>query len=305
MNAPSRNPEFAGTTHDLETILARFRIGVWEWDAAADSVRWDATVREIYGLGRDDAVSYAFWAAAIHPEDREAAEAAVFRTVREGDNFEIAYRVVRPDGLVRIVRSAGAAARLADGRIHRIIGITRDVTDAQDISSETARQHELLRLNERRLRLLVESVPDHAMYALDPGGRVSSWNLGAKRMKGYRAQEILGEDFACFFTREDVADGVPAAALAEARRVGEYKAEGLRVRKDGSRFWAGVAIVALRDGDDTFAGFAKITRDLTERLAEEEYRRLIVEASPNGMILVDEDGRVTFANSAAEKMFGV
>jgi PAS domain S-box-containing protein len=183
-------------------------------------------------------------------------------------------------------------------------GINWDVTEAHALISDRARQHDLLRLSEQRFRLLVEGIPDHAFYALDTAGMVNSWNKGAERLKGYRAEEIIGEHFSRFFTSEDLAIKHPSHVLSEAARIGEYVTEGWRVRKDGSRFWAGVTIHALRDPIDGLIGFAKITRDLTDRIAQEEHRRLIVEAAPNGMLLVDEWGYITFANSAAEKIFG-
>jgi len=113
--------------------------------------------------------------------------------------------------------------------------------------------------------LLVRSVVDYAIYMLNPEGRVTSWNAGAQRIKGYRADEITGEHFSKFYTAEDRAKGVPEAALRAARDTGRYEAEGWRMRKDGTRFWASVLIDSIRDDDGNLIGFAKVTRDMTEK----------------------------------------
>jgi PAS domain S-box-containing protein len=116
-----------------------------------------------------------------------------------------------------------------------------------------------------RYRLLVEAVTDYAIYMLDPAGIVTSWNPGAQRFKGYQAAEIVGEHFSRFYTEEDRAAGIPAHALKTAATTGKFEAEGWRVRKDGSRFWAWVVIDPIRSPSGDIVGYAKITRDLTER----------------------------------------
>jgi PAS domain S-box-containing protein len=122
-----------------------------------------------------------------------------------------------------------------------------------------------------RFRLLVEAVSDYAIYMLDPNGIVSSWNAGAERIKGYKASEILGQSFANFYEPADRTAGIPQRVLEIAARDGKFQAEGWRVRKDGSRFWAFVIIDAIYDNGELI-GFAKITRDLTERREAEEGR---------------------------------
>jgi PAS domain S-box-containing protein len=122
-------------------------------------------------------------------------------------------------------------------------------------------------------RLLVSSALDYAIFALDPTGHVLSWNLGAERIKGYAAHEIIGRHFSTFYPREAAESGFPQYELEEATRVGRFEDEGWRVRKDGSQFWANVVITALRDDDGRLVGFAKVTRDLTERRAAEEQNR--------------------------------
>ena len=141
-------------------------------------------------------------------------------------------------------------------------------------------EHEkALRESEQRFRLLVEAVQDYAIFMLDPQGRVSSWNFGAERIKGYKASEIIGEHFSRFYPAEDVESGKPARELEIATRDGRVEDEGWRVRKDGSNFWANVVITALKDESGRLVGFAKVTRDFTERVRtqqalEESQRKL-------------------------------
>lgn len=116
----------------------------------------------------------------------------------------------------------------------------------------------------RQLELLIMGVVDYAIYMLDPNGNIASWNSGGARIKGYDAEEVIGRHFSIFYTEEDVAAGVPQAALARAAQTGQFDAEGWRVRKDGTRFWASVVIDAIRE-DGELLGFAKVTRDITER----------------------------------------
>jgi PAS domain S-box-containing protein len=116
-----------------------------------------------------------------------------------------------------------------------------------------------------RYRLLIDAVTDYAIYMLDPNGRIASWNPGARRLKGYEEAEILGQHFSRFYTEEDRAAGLPARALAAAAEDGKFEGEGWHVRKDGSRFWANVIIDPIRNPAGQLVGYAKVTRDLTER----------------------------------------
>jgi PAS domain S-box-containing protein len=130
-----------------------------------------------------------------------------------------------------------------------------------------------LRASEEQFRMLVQGVTDYAIFMLDPKGFVANWNAGAARIKGYAAEEIIGRHFSQFYTKEDRHDGAPERALETARQTGKYEAEGWRVRKDGTQFLANVVIDAIHDGTGRLIGFAKITRDLTERRAAEEQLR--------------------------------
>jgi PAS domain S-box-containing protein len=161
-------------------------------------------------------------------------------------------------------------------------------------------------------RLLVESVHDYAIFALDTGGHILTWNAGAERIKGYKADEIIGRHLSVFYTPEGIATRKPWHGLEIAARDGSVEDEGWRVRKDGSRFWANVVITALRDESGTLVGFAKVTRDLTERRAaeqtlrssEERYRLLIENVRDYGIFSLDLHGRIVSWNAGAQRISG-
>jgi len=167
-----------------------------------------------------------------------------------------------------------------------------------------------LHRSERNFALLVGSVVDYAIFMLDPQGMVTSWNAGAERIKGYSAEEIIGTHFSRFYTPEDCARGMPATVLDTARREGRYNAEGWRVRKDGSRFWASVVIDPIID-HGALVGFAKVTRDVTERMEAEaalvESERLargVIDTALDGFVQLDEGGLIVQWNPRAEALFG-
>ena len=162
-----------------------------------------------------------------------------------------------------------------------------------------------LRRSEELFRLLVEGVREYAIFMLDPGGRIASWNEGAQRIKGYRAEEIIGKHFSTFYTEEDIERGHPEEELRIAAEEGRYAEEGLRVRRDGSRFLASVLITALRDEAGNLRGFSKVTRDITARREAEQalrssLRRLAdLKAALDESAIVaitDQHGKITYVN---------
>src|SRR6202012_4964929 len=166
--------------------------------------------------------------------------------------------------------------------------------------------------SEDRYRLLIEAITDYAIYMLDPLGRVTSWNPGARRFKGYEAEEIIGQHFSTFYTEAERAQNVPAVVLEEAARTGRAEREGWRVRKDGTQFWAHVIIDAIRSPEGALVGFAKITRDLTERRAaeaklresQEQFRLLVQGVTDYAIYMLDVDGLVVSWNSGAQRIKG-
>jgi PAS domain S-box-containing protein len=174
------------------------------------------------------------------------------------------------------------------------------------------RDTEALRASEERLRLMIEAVGDYAIFNLDTDGTIRTWNLGAERLKGYNAREILGQHFSVFYTDEDRARRHPESELERARVDGRYEEEGWRVRKDGTQFWANVVLTALFDREGRHVGFTKVTRDFTERRAaldslrqSEERLRLLVESVKDYAIyMLDRNGCIATWNSGAENIKG-
>jgi PAS domain S-box-containing protein len=186
-----------------------------------------------------------------------------------------------------------------------------------DFGESSRRTREVLRQSEERFRLLVEGVKDYAIFMLDPDGYITTWNLGAQRIKGYEAEEIIGEHFSIFYTDEDIERGHPDEELRIAAADGSYEEEGPRVRKDGSTFWANVVITALRDEDGDLRGFAKVTRDITERREAEVRERLLIrekaaleraadtlESISDAFFAVDRGWCFTYVNNKAEELWG-
>jgi PAS domain S-box-containing protein len=166
--------------------------------------------------------------------------------------------------------------------------------------------------DEDRYRLLVDSITDYAIYMLDENGYVTSWNPGARRFKGYESPEIIGQHFSRFYTDEDQKRGLPALALNAARENGRFEGEGWRVRKDGTRFWVNVVIDPIIDANGDLVGFAKVTRDLTERKSaedtlrksEEQFRLLIHSVTDYAIYMLSPEGIITNWNAGAERIKG-
>ncbi|AMO76184.1 hybrid sensor histidine kinase/response regulator [Pseudomonas citronellolis] len=202
------------------------------------------------------------------PADREAGlpERALATAAREGRYESEGWRLHR-DGSTFWAHVVMDAVRDDSGELLGYVKITRDRTAQHETE-------QALRRSEEQFRLLVNGVSDYALYMLEPDGRVASWNSGAQRIKGYRPEEIVGRHFSCFYTVEDCNDGVPERSLNIALAEGRYEEERLQVRKDGSRFWANLVIDPVHDEAGTLLGFAKITRDITDkRYAQEELER--------------------------------
>ncbi|MGY4629083.1 PAS domain S-box protein [Bradyrhizobium sp. USDA 4486] len=203
------------------------------------------------------------------PEDREKGlPSRALATAAETGRFASEGWRVRKDGSRFWALVVLDAIRDEEGRLVGFAKVTRDITERQQAHSD-------LLESERRYRRLVEAVVDYAIFQLDPSGNVATWNPGAERIKGYRPEEIIGRHFSAFYTPEDLERGVPKAALAEATEKGRFEAEGWRMRKDGTRFWASVVIDRITDESGAIIGFAKVTRDLTERKqAQDELQRV-------------------------------
>jgi PAS domain S-box-containing protein len=219
---------------------------------------WNPGARRFKGYEAEEIIGDHF-SKFFTDEDREAQlPAKALRIAAAEGKFESEGWRVRKDGTRFWASVVIDPVRDPSGELIGFAKITRDITDKKQ--AERA-----LHASEERFRMLVQGVRDYAIYLLDPQGVITNWNAGASAIKGYSADEIIGQHFSQFYTTEDRERGEPARALATARREGKYEKEAWRLRKDGTRFWASVVIDPIHDDDGEFIGFAKITRDMTER----------------------------------------
>src|SRR6476661_4893467 len=266
---------------------------------------WNAGAERIKGFQTDEIVGQHF-SRFYTQEDRMAGlPEQVLETARREGKFEGEGWRVRKDGSRFWASVVVDAIKDESGEVIGFAKITRDMTE------QRAAQQALLEA-ERRFRILVQGVTDYAIYMLDPEGRVTNWNAGAQRIKGYAPEEIIGQHFSQFYTPEDFDAGVPKRALETARKTGRYEAEGWRVRKDGRHFWASVVIDAIKDDDGKLIGFAKITRDMTDKReaqqalleVERRFRVLVQGVTDYAIYMLDPEGRVTNWNAGAQRIKG-
>jgi PAS domain S-box-containing protein len=266
---------------------------------------WSLGAQRIKGYSREEIIGKHF--SVFYPQaeiDRGWPQRELREAERVGRFEDEGWRV-RRDGSLFWASVVITAIKDDDGKLLAFSKVTRDLTDRMI-------NEERLRSSEERFRMLVENVQDYAIFLLTPEGHVATWNVGAQRIKGYAASEIIGKHFSIFYTPESIATGWPQRELQEATRLGRFEDEGWRLRKDGSRFWANVVITALFDAMGELRGFSKITQDLTERRAHEErvrqseerFRLLLEGIEDYAIFLLDPEGRVTSWNTGAQKMTG-
>jgi PAS domain S-box-containing protein len=231
---------------------------IYMLDPGGHVVTWNAGARRFKGYEAEEIVGRHF-SLFFTEEDRTAGhpQLALKKAAQEG-RFEAEGWRIRRDGSRFWANAVIDPIRDARGALLGFAKITRDITDRREAEQR-------LFESERQFRMLVQGVTDYAIYTLDRNGTITNWNAGAQKIKGYTADEIVGQHFSRFYTEKDRADGVPAGALETALREGKYEAEARRVRKDGSEFWAHVVIDPIYDDQDVHIGFAKITRDVSER----------------------------------------
>jgi PAS domain S-box-containing protein len=243
----------------LELMLRAIKdYAIYLLDRDGYIISWNAGAERFKGYTADEIIGQHF-SRFYTDEDRESGlPARALATAAATGTFEAEGWRVRKDGTHFWTSVVIDPVYDDDGSLIGYAKVTRDISDKK-------RAREALFASEQRFRLLVQGVRDYAIFMLDPDGRITNWNAGAQAIKGYSAAEIVGAHFSRFYTPEDLARGEPARALATALHEGKFLGEGWRMRKDGTRFWASVVIDPIRDERGQLIGFAKITRDVTER----------------------------------------
>jgi PAS domain S-box-containing protein len=192
-----------------------------------------------------------------------------------------------------------------------LVAAIRDISVRKDAEKHWAQMEERHHLTEvalhecdERYRMLLDGVHDYAIFMMDPQGKIVSWNAGAERIKGYTAKQIIGQNFSCFFPAEDIERGRPEEVLRMTAASGRHEEQGVRVRKDGSRFLASLTFTALRDPAGNLRGFSEFSHDLSESMASDAKYRGLLEAAPDAMVVVNQRGEIVLLNVQAEKQFG-
>jgi PAS domain S-box-containing protein len=248
----------AAEEHFREIVAGIEDYAIFLLDARGHVASWNAGAERLKGykaeeiLGKHFSIFYP-----PEPLQRGWPEHELKVAAQTGRFIDEGWRL-RKDGSRFWAHVTITALKSRTGAPRGFLKITRDLT-------ERKQAEEALRLSEERFRLLVEGVQDYAIFMLDPGGRIVSWNRGAERLKGYQRHEILGQHFSIFYPPEALEAGKPAWELRQALEFGRVEDEGWRVRKDGTRFWANVVITAIYNQERVLQGFAKVTRDLTAR----------------------------------------
>jgi PAS domain S-box-containing protein len=240
--------------------------GIFVLDPDGHVISWNTGAEKLKGYTREDIIGKHF--SIFYPPEANATgwPQEELRRARQLGRFEDEGWRVRKDGTRFWANVIITAVRDEQGELNGYVKITRDLT-------ERRRYEEELRASEQRFRLLVDSVRDYAIFMLDVDGTVRSWNAGAQALKGYSASEIIGRHFSAFYTPQDQQAGKPATELRMAKSTGRVEDEGWRVRKDGTLFWANVIVTAVYGSDGALIGFAKVTRDMTQRRRLEELER--------------------------------
>lgn len=260
-------------------------------DPQGHVMTWNRGAQRLKGYSADEIIGSHF-SRFYTEEDIAKAKPAVELKVAEenGRVQDIGWRL-RKDGSRFWANVTITALTDKEGNLRGFSKVTRDMTD-QRLADEVLRQ------SEERLRLMIESVQDYAIFMMDPKGYITSWNVGAERINGYKANEIIGKHFSVFYIEEDIVNKKPSRELVSATETGRYAEEGWRLRKDGSRFWSSVVITAVRDKTGELKGFAKVTRDITDRkFAEDALEKKVIDRTADLLRMNKELGQFAYVAS--------
>ncbi|MFZ6184173.1 PAS domain S-box protein [Nannocystis pusilla] len=245
----------------LRLAMEGAELGEWEMDLRTQRAFWSPLTRELLGVAPETPITFDLYESRLHPDDLARDRCAVAECLATG-KYQNEYRIPLAGGGWRWIDARAKLVRDTQGQIVRLFGVVSDITARKEAAEARAR-------SEERLRLILESATDYAIFTVDARGIVTSWNAGAKNVFGHEEHEIVGKDGAVLFTPEDRARGVPEKEIRAAGRDGRAHSERWHLRKDGTRFWGSGLMMPLRDGGE-YHGFLKIMRDWTEARRSKE-----------------------------------
>ena len=279
----------AERTAQLNAIFDAVPIGTWNVDLISNRGEFQGQIGPIFGIPGDGTdLRFEDLLRTVHPEDLRRLKEASLRAQETGEAIDQEFRVIWPDGSVHWVLTQGGVSKHADGKAVAVSGIDVDITRLKNAEMALqASEASVRKLNEalerrirlqtkelveseKRFRLMVEGLRDYAFFMLDTAGNVVSWNLGAQRIHGFAAEEIVGKHCSVLLTQEDRESAHPEQQLQLAAEQGQHEESGWRLRRDGARFWAHVLTTAVYNDAGDLCGFSEITRDITERKKAQE-----------------------------------
>lgn len=248
---------------------------IWTSDTDGNLNYFNKSVVEYSGMSLEE-IDKKGWLDIVHPDDREENAKQWINSITSGKDFFFEHRFRKHDGSYRWQLSRAVPQKDADGKIQMWVGTSTDIQDQKEFTRELEKKvaertkelnllNESLQKSEERYHLMVEEVQDYAILYLNKEGIVENWNKGAEKIKGYKAEEIIGKSFFEFYTSKDKESGLPQYLLQQATSYGRYGQEGWRVRKDGTLFWASVVITAVHNSNNEIIGFSKVTHDLSAK----------------------------------------